>query len=365
LRRRAREIAARAGLDAIGQSQLAAAAAEVARIPGTAQFLLDEERRILTIRISSNTRPASRSSVAGLVSEFRVHGSMVSLSKRLPAAATLSERKLTRTASHRPLDQFREDNREVLALLKALREREDALAMLDTERDEKSERLRRFEQMRSRFLSRLSDEFRTPLTSILALSRLLADETDGPLSEEQHKQVAFIRKCAENLLEIGSGLLEIVRAETEVPVGKPSEPPLPGSGCDLLVIDDEEVSRYLIRQAVGRTMTLAEAADGPSGIEAARKLTPRAILLAVDMPGMSGLDVIEVLKSDPATRPIPIMLMTVKPLASAEMKRVKPHCAAILSKEIFSEPDATGRLAAAVEGKAVTGRSVRVARARS
>ncbi len=60
--------------------------------------------------------------------------------------------------------------------------------------------------MKSRFLSNMSHEFRTPLNSIQALSRLLLDRTDGDLTSEQAVQVSYIRKSAESLSELVNDL---------------------------------------------------------------------------------------------------------------------------------------------------------------
>ena len=96
------------------------------------------------------------------------------------------------------------------------RELEDTnrgVVALYAELDEKAESLRRAAEMKSRFLSNMSHEFRTPLNSILALSRLLLDRADGELTPEQEKQVGFIRKAAQDLTELVNDLLDLAKVE--------------------------------------------------------------------------------------------------------------------------------------------------------
>src|SRR5262249_53936227 len=62
-------------------------------------------------------------------------------------------------------------------------------------------------------LSNMSHEFRTPLHSIMALSRLLLDRVDGELTPEQERQVGYVRGAAEGLLEIVNDLLDIAKIE--------------------------------------------------------------------------------------------------------------------------------------------------------
>jgi DNA-binding response OmpR family regulator/anti-sigma regulatory factor (Ser/Thr protein kinase) len=59
----------------------------------------------------------------------------------------------------------------------------------------------------------MSHEFRTPLNAQLALTRLLLDRLDGDLTTEQEKQVRFIRKAAESLLELVNDLLDLAKIE--------------------------------------------------------------------------------------------------------------------------------------------------------
>jgi CheY-like chemotaxis protein len=59
----------------------------------------------------------------------------------------------------------------------------------------------------------MKHEFQTPLNSILALTRLLLERADGDLSEEQEKQVRFIRQATEDLSELVTDLLDIAKVE--------------------------------------------------------------------------------------------------------------------------------------------------------
>jgi len=133
------------------------------------------------------------------------------------------------------LAALRDQNRELLQSLARLREREEEASRLnreleDTNRgvlalyaelDQRAEQLRLASELKSRFLSHMSHEFRTPLNSILALSRMLLDGTDGPLGAEQERQVGYIRRSAGDLLELVNDLLDLAKVEagkTEVRV---------------------------------------------------------------------------------------------------------------------------------------------------
>ena len=81
----------------------------------------------------------------------------------------------------------------------------------------------------------------------------------------------------------------------------------------VLVIDDEAPIRLLCRvnlEAEG--MEVLEAADGPSGLDAAREHHPDVILLDVMMPGLDGWRVAEQLLEDEGTSQIPIIFLTAR-----------------------------------------------------
>lgn len=75
------------------------------------------------------------------------------------------------------------------------------------------ERLVELNQAKDRFLHTVSQELRTPLTSILSCTELLADARTGPLSGDQRKFVDIVGRSAARLLRLVEGLLEIAGLE--------------------------------------------------------------------------------------------------------------------------------------------------------
>jgi signal transduction histidine kinase/DNA-binding response OmpR family regulator len=135
---------------------------------------------------------------------------------------------LSRQAPADPFAEIQEQNQELLGAMEELQRRKEQLEELnrelsDTNRglvalyaelDEKAAHLRNASDLKARFLSNMSHEFRTPLNSMLALSRLLLNRADGDLTPEQEKQVAFIRKAAEDLSALVNDLLDLAKIES-------------------------------------------------------------------------------------------------------------------------------------------------------
>jgi len=99
------------------------------------------------------------------------------------------------------------------ALRAELDETNQGVLALYAELDNQAEELRQASDLKSRFLSYMSHEFRTPLGSILSITGLLSDEVDGPLDVEQHKQVAFISSAAQELSDMVDDLLDLAKIE--------------------------------------------------------------------------------------------------------------------------------------------------------
>jgi signal transduction histidine kinase len=81
------------------------------------------------------------------------------------------------------------------------------------ELDERAQDLGRAADLKSRVLSDISHEVRTPLNAVLNLSRLLLDRLDGPLTTEQEHQVRMIRDSANTVTELVNDLLELAKME--------------------------------------------------------------------------------------------------------------------------------------------------------
>ena len=279
-RQRARTVAGRLGFEPQDQIRIATAVSEVARHALRAgevlrvEFLVGEDPAAnLTIRVvgprpdldapSDEVEPrelarfAADPSLAGarrLMDDFRIIPSTageyaIAMAKALPRrarpitapiAAQIAD-ELAGIPPTSPVDELLRQNRELLRLLDDLRSRELELARLNleledtnrgvvalyTELDERADSLKQASELKTRFLSNVSHEFRTPLTSIMSMGRLLLDASDGPLNVEQERQVGYILRGAHDLLSLVNDLLDLARIEAgrdEVIVGEVTLP---------------------------------------------------------------------------------------------------------------------------------------------
>ena len=95
-----------------------------------------------------------------------------------------------------------------------------------------------------------------------------------------------------------------LRANTESSVANPNK--------TILVVDDEAPIRELLRQQLSsQGYKLREAKDGRDAIAEVKKQLPDLVILDVNMPEMSGFDVAAVLKHNPQSMSIPIIMLSV------------------------------------------------------
>ena len=104
--------------------------------------------------------------------------------------------------------------------------------------------------------------------------------------------------------------LEAREADQEAAV-RPLQPP--GTPLrTILYVEDNPANLELVEQLVARRpeLRLLSAADGNLGIEFARAYLPEVILMDINLPGISGLEAMEILRVSPATSHIPIIALS-------------------------------------------------------
>lgn len=264
-RQRARQIAGAIGFDQQDQVRVATAVSELARNAyqyaggGVVEFGLDLESKPQTLIVSVRDRGGGIADADHVLSgayesptgmgiglsgakklsdlfdlQTGPQGTTVTLGKHLPARKPMPTSALADLANelHRqrpttPFQEVQRQNTELLQTLESLKLRQDDLTLLNqelaetnrgvvalyAELDEKASSLQKANEVKTDFLSNMTHEFRTPLTSIISLTRLLTERIDGDLSTEQEKQVLYIRKSAETLLDLVSDLLDLAKVE--------------------------------------------------------------------------------------------------------------------------------------------------------
>lgn len=81
----------------------------------------------------------------------------------------------------------------------------------------------------------------------------------------------------------------------------------------ILAVDDEMHLRTLLRLNLQKAgYEVGTAADGREALEAVKTRLPDLIVLDVMMPNVSGIEVLQALKADPATSAIPVIMLTAK-----------------------------------------------------
>ena len=105
----------------------------------------------------------------------------------------------------------------------------------------------------------------------------------------------------------------------------------------ILIVDDTEDARRLIRRILQSqgNYAFSEAADGRRAIELARKEVPDLIILDLMMPEMDGFAVLDALKADPVTAPLPVIVVTAKALTVDEKKRLSGRIQSLMQKGEF------------------------------
>ena len=80
----------------------------------------------------------------------------------------------------------------------------------------------------------------------------------------------------------------------------------------LLYVEDNPANMKLVEQLIARCpdIQLLTAVNGTLGIKIARAAQPQVILMDVNLPGISGIEALRILRQDPATAHIPVIALS-------------------------------------------------------
>jgi CheY-like chemotaxis protein len=104
----------------------------------------------------------------------------------------------------------------------------------------------------------------------------------------------------------------------------------------LLYVEDNPANLKLVEQLIARrpTLRLLSAADGNLGIQLARANQPEVILMDINLPGISGLEALKILREDPVTAHIPVLALSANAMARDIEKGLEAGFHAYLTKPI-------------------------------
>ncbi len=142
----------------------------------------------------------------------------------------------------------------------------------------------------------------------LVVTKRLAEQMDGVLGVESAVGVGSVFWC--EMASAEAPELDFQNGEPEDLV-RP-EAPADGSQRTLLYVEDNPANMNLIEQLIERRpdIRLVTAVNGTLGIELARATLPQVILMDVNLPGISGIEALKILREDPATAHIPVVALS-------------------------------------------------------
>jgi CheY-like chemotaxis protein len=108
----------------------------------------------------------------------------------------------------------------------------------------------------------------------------------------------------------------------------------------VVVIDDDPRDLDLVEASLGTEgYTVLRAASGEEGVELVRRELPAVVLLDLLMPGVDGFMVIELLRADPATRDVPVIVLTAKDMTAQDRRRLAGQISHLAQKGAYGRAE--------------------------
>lgn len=103
----------------------------------------------------------------------------------------------------------------------------------------------------------------------------------------------------------------------------------------ILIVEDNDLNLKLFRDLLGANGYLTyETKEGIEAISMTRSVMPDLIIMDIQLPEISGLDITRKIKADAAIKHIPILAVTAFAMKDDEQKILEAGCEAYLSKPI-------------------------------
>ncbi|NTV15218.1 MAG: PAS domain S-box protein [Desulfobulbaceae bacterium] len=142
----------------------------------------------------------------------------------------------------------------------------------------------------------------------LVVSKRLVDLMDGEIGVESAVGVGTVLWVELNLA--AEPQLAVVAPEMLESIQKPLNQGL--AKRVLLYVEDNRANMQLVEQLIGlrSDLRLLGAMDGPQGLALAKIHLPEVILMDINLPGISGIQVLKLLRENPATAHIPVVAIS-------------------------------------------------------
>lgn len=169
----------------------------------------------------------------------------------------------------------------------------------------------------------------------LVMSKRLVELMGGVLGVESSVGVGSVFWC-----ELGAAAAPEHAAGIASPPAPPAVSPAPAHpGAPLrtlLYVEDNPANLKLVEQLIARrpTMRLLTAVDGNMGIQLARANQPEVILMDINLPGISGIEALKILRDDPATAHIPVLALSANAMPRDIEKGLEAGFSSYLTKPI-------------------------------
>jgi PAS domain S-box-containing protein len=166
----------------------------------------------------------------------------------------------------------------------------------------------------------------------LVVSKRLTELMEGEIGAESIVGVGSVF-----WIELNSAVSPKLVFDRDEPTAAIHVPNQPGARLrTLLYVEDNLANKKLVEQLIGRRpdMRLLAAGDGASGITLARVHLPDVILMDINLPGISGIQALHILRSDPATAHIPVIAISANAMPHDIKKGLEAGFLCYLTKPI-------------------------------